>query len=117
MLTQYNYKKEIKNGLLYLFVNNNDVYEVLLELKNNNFILIDCFAVNNINDNNSNAIYYHLLTYTNNQSICVYTNLPNKVTRSIIYIFENANWYEREIYEMYNINFIGHNNLKKLFTK
>ena len=49
--------------------------------------------------------------------LAVPQNLLQKIVRRTQEIFENANWYEREIYEMYNINFIGHNNLKKLFNE
>lgn len=118
VLNSFEYKTEIVNNLMYLLVNNSDLQEVLLKLKNISFqVLIDCFAINKRNDNESNIIYYHLLSYKYNQSICIYTNVINKSIQSIIEIFENANWYEREIYEMYNINFIGHNNLKKLFNE
>ncbi|MBR1944088.1 MAG: NADH-quinone oxidoreductase subunit C [Alphaproteobacteria bacterium] len=117
ILQQYNCEREILNNLLYLLVDNNNVYDILLIFKNNNFNLIDCFAINTRNDNYSNTIYYHLLNYENNENVCIYTHVTNKLTRSIIDIFENANWYEREIYEMYNINFVGHNNLRKLFTE
>lgn len=117
ILSNFNYKLEIVNNLNYLLVCESDVYKVLKTLKQNYFqVLIDCFAMNNIDNNNNNVIYYHLLSYENNQSICVYTTIKEKSIKSIIDIFENANWYEREIYEMYNINFIGHNDLEKLFT-
>lgn len=117
ILNNFNYKLEIVNNLMYLLIDDSDIYEVLKILKQNYFqVLIDCFAMDNIDNNGHNTIYYHLLNYNENQSICVYTNIKNKSIKSIIDIFENANWYEREIYEMYNINFIGHNNLKNLFA-
>ena len=117
ILNDFNYKIEIRNDLLYAFVLKDDIYKVLLELKSNALeVLIDCFAVKNIDDDNILDIYYHLLSYQYNQSICVYTSVEDKSMQSVIKIFTNANWYEREIYEMYNINFIGHNDLKNLFT-
>ena len=117
ILNNFNYKLEIVNNLIYLLVDKNDISEVLKILKQSYFqVLIDYFATNNINNGNIKTIYYHLLNYENNQDICVYTNVKDKSIKSIVDVFENADWYEREIYEMYNINFIGHNNLKKLFT-
>ena len=117
-LNNFEYKLEIVNNLMYLLISSSDLQEVLLQLKNISFqVLIDCFAINKRDDNENNIIYYHLLSYEYNQSICVYTNVTNKSIKSIIKIFENANWYEREIYEMYNINFIGHDKLKKLFSE
>lgn len=117
ILNDFNYKLEIVNDLKYLLVYDSNVHEILKILKMNYFqVLIDCFAMNTIYDSESNTIYYHLLDYNNNQDICIYTNIKEKSIKSITDIFENANWYEREIYEIYNINFIGNNNLKKLFT-
>lgn len=117
ILIDIDYKIEVINDLMYLFIEkNSDLYKVLLTLKNASFeILIDCFAVT-LMDSNGYVIYYHLISYKYNQSICVYINVINKIIQSIINIFSNANWYEREIYEMYNINFTGHKNIKKLFN-
>ncbi len=117
ILTDFNYEIEIRNDLIYVLVCRNDILGVLLKLKNNSFaVLIDCFATNHINDDKIVDIYYHLLSYQYNQSVCIYTNVNDKVTQSILSIFTNANWYEREMYEVYNVNFSGHDNLRELFN-
>ena len=116
IIKDFNYTIEVVNDLAYLQVDSNNVYEILLLLKNNSFeVLIDYFAMPAV-DNHAYTVCYHLLNYKNNRNICLYTNTENSI-QSIIDIFPNANWCEREIYEMYNINFIGHNNLQKLFTE
>ncbi|MBQ9441013.1 MAG: NADH-quinone oxidoreductase subunit C [Alphaproteobacteria bacterium] len=117
ILTDFNYEIEIRNDLIYVLVCRNDTLEVLSKLRNNSFkVLIDCFATNHINNDKIVDIYYHLLSYQYNQSVCIYTTVEDKVTQSILNIFTNANWYEREMYEMYNINFTGHDNLRELFS-
>ena len=117
ILTDFTYEIKVTNDLFYLYISNDELRDVLLKLKNDSFkVLIDCFATNTVSHDGSNDIYYHLLSYKYNKDLCIYTSVQNKSTQSIIDIFPNAKWYEREIYEMYDINFIGHDNLTKLFT-
>ena len=114
IIKDFNYNIEIVNDLAYLQVDSSNIHKILLLLKNNSFeVLIDYFAMPEV-DNNTYKIFYHLINYKDNKNICIYTNTENSL-QSIIDIFPNANWFEREIHEMYNINFIGHNTLQKLF--
>ena len=36
--------------------------------------------------------------------------------QSAFKVFKGANWYEREAWEMYGVNFVGHPNLRRLIT-
>lgn len=36
------------------------------------------------------------------------------ITRSVVEIYPNANWYEREIWDLFGIRFEGHPNLKRI---
>ena len=72
-------------------------------------VLIDCFAAC---INNQKTVYYQLSNYQLN--IFIFTKLNTDKVDSIIDIFPNANWYEREIFEKFGINFIGHYDLKPL---
>ena len=62
------------------------------------------------------TIVYHLLSFERNCFIRVkvalsgeYPSLP-----SIHTLWQNANWYEREVFDMFGIKFIGHPHLKRI---
>lgn len=60
-----------------------------------------------------------VLVYTlwyENKGMNIYLELKDTNAKSITEIFKNADFYEREIYEKFGINFEGHPNLKRLFT-
>jgi NADH-quinone oxidoreductase subunit C len=79
--------------------------------------LVDCFAVNYLERNNCVSIYYNLLSYTLNKRLFVVTNIPKEASAlSLTEIFWNANWYEREIFDMYGVVFSGHPDLKRILS-
>jgi len=62
------------------------------------------------------TVVYHLFSFTQNNFIRLkvalqgeYPSLP-----SITSIFKNANWYEREVYDMFGIRFEGHPHLQRI---
>ena len=62
------------------------------------------------------TVVYHLFSFTRNTFIRLkvalqgeYPSLP-----SITSIFKNANWYEREVYDMFGIRFEGHPHLQRI---
>ncbi|MEP6683463.1 MAG: NADH-quinone oxidoreductase subunit C [Parafilimonas sp.] len=64
------------------------------------------------------AIVYHLHNLTDNIrirfKIFVDINKPDVFTATKL--FEAANWLERETYDFYGVNFIGHPNLKRILN-
>ncbi|MEO5995570.1 MAG: NADH-quinone oxidoreductase subunit C [Chitinophagaceae bacterium] len=62
------------------------------------------------------AVVYHLHNLVDNFRLRfkVYTNIkqPDVFTASALY--ESANWMERETYDFFGVNFIGHPNLKRI---
>lgn len=62
------------------------------------------------------TVVYHLLSFTRNDYIRVKVPLtsaqPSLAT--ITKIWPSANWYEREAYDMFGINFEGHPHLKRI---
>ena len=62
-------------------------------------------------------VVYHLLSHKKNQRVRVKLS-TNEVTpvASISDLFNAANWYEREVWDMYGVTFAGHKNLQRILT-
>lgn len=62
------------------------------------------------------TIVYHLLSYERNSDIRIKTALTddNPCTESVTGIWPSANWYEREVWDMFGISFNGHPHLKRI---
>ncbi len=62
-------------------------------------------------------VVYHLLSMAHNQRIRVkVTTDEDEPVRSMAEIFPNADWYEREAFDMYGIIFDQHPDLRRLLT-
>lgn len=62
-------------------------------------------------------IVYHLLSLTHNQRIRVKITTDEKTAVSTVTnIFSAANWYEREVFDLYGVAFDGHPDLRRLLT-
>ena len=61
-------------------------------------------------------ILYHMAFDRHNVMVTVRTlaNKPELEIRSVTDFLSGAEWIEREIHEMFGVNFIGHPNLKRL---
>jgi NADH-quinone oxidoreductase subunit C len=63
------------------------------------------------------GVIYHLLSLTYNQRIRIRVLLaPEPTIPSVYDIWNAANWYEREAYDLYGIVFEGHPDLRRLLT-
>lgn len=64
------------------------------------------------------AVVYHLLSVANNYRLRVKVFLDEKdlVIPSVIDIWESANWFEREAFDLYGILFAGHPDLRRILT-
>ena len=62
-------------------------------------------------------IVYHFLSFKNNVRIRVKTEISeNSAIQSITQIFPAANWFEREAFDMYGIQFTDHPDLRRILT-
>jgi len=63
------------------------------------------------------AVFYNLLSTDNNTRIRVKVYLPVDLSIfSVTSIWSCADWYEREAYDMFGFNFLGHPDLRRLLT-
>ncbi len=62
-------------------------------------------------------VVYHLLSMYQNQRIRVKARVrEDELVPSLIKIIPAANWYEREIFDMFGIYFSGHPDLRRILT-
>ncbi|MGQ0657831.1 MAG: NADH-quinone oxidoreductase subunit C [Chromatiales bacterium] len=64
------------------------------------------------------AVVYHLLSYTHNQRLRlrVFVDADAPTIDSVVDIWNSANWYEREAFDLFGILFEGHPDLRRLLT-
>jgi NADH-quinone oxidoreductase subunit C len=61
-------------------------------------------------------IVYHLFSYNHKNSVVIKTELPreNAEVHTISNIWKTADWYEREVYDMFGIKFTNHPDLRRI---
>ena len=65
------------------------------------------------------AAVYHLLSVANNHRLRIKVCSPDDqlpVVPSVIDVWNSANWYEREAFDLYGIMFEGHPDLRRILT-
>lgn len=64
------------------------------------------------------AVVYHLLSVKNNQRIRLRTFVGDEMPRvdSVLEIWNSADWYEREAFDLFGIVFEGHPDLRRILT-
>ena len=120
LTTKINSSK-IKHQHLYINIDVNDLKDVIFFLKTNSEInfkqLIEITAVDYPEKDKRFKIVYLLLSHENNKRILVDCYIKeNEVISSITEIFPAANWMEREVFDMYGIDFKDHPDLRRILT-
>lgn len=65
------------------------------------------------------AVVYHLLSLTHNWRLRLRAFIKNNefpVIKSMVFIYNSLNWFEREAFDMYGIIFDGHPDLRRILT-
>lgn len=96
----------------------------LFDLPDNFFVLFDLHGVDErlrlhrekIPPLGDFSVFYHFISFEKNFDIVFKVMLFKEklFLPSIVSIYSNANWYEREVWEMFGINFINHPNLTNI---
>lgn len=104
-----------------LYVNNNSLILLMNFLKNHYSLqfktLISITAVDYPEKKNRFEVNYFLLSYKLNRRIIIKVE-TNDITpiNSISSIFSSANWYEREIWDLFGVFFSNHPDLRRILT-
>ena len=111
----------IKFGQIQISINSNDLITTLEFLKDNESCqyrqLTDIAGVDFPEREKRFDVIYHLLSFKHNVRIRVKTEISeNAGIQSITQLFPAANWFEREAFDMYGIQFIDHPDLRRILT-
>lgn len=80
-------------------------------------ILVDVTAIDFPQRENRFSVVYHLLSITHNQRMRIHVELAeNEIIPSLTGIHPSANWFEREVFDMFGIPFSGHPDLRRILT-
>jgi len=114
---------EVNFDILTLEISASKSYEIIEFLKNDE--ILDCSFLTLLGGvhypedlNREFAIVYHLHSWRKDFRLRLKVFVPaeNPSVRSIVKIYNGANWMERETYDFFGIIFEGHPNLKRILN-
>jgi NADH-quinone oxidoreductase subunit C len=104
-------------GQNYLAVDSSITYETLLRLRDDEFFdyCVDITAVHYPKRDVQFDVVYVLYSFHSNERLRIKTQLKDgEPLRSAVAIWPTANWLEREVFDMFGIEFNGHPELKRI---
>ena len=112
---------KIKHNQIYINIEENYLIEVILFLKTNSITkfrqLIDITTVDYPERERRFKMVYLLLSHETNSRIIIDYNIKEgEVIPSLTSIYPSANWMEREVFDMYGIEFKDHPDLRRILT-
>ena len=114
-------KSEIKHNQIFLEIDKENLIDVTQFIKTHKDMrfrqLIDITVVDYPEQTQRFKIVYLFLSHEFNQRIILsYLINENEVISSLTSIFPSANWMEREVFDMYGVNFKNHPDLRRILT-
>ena len=117
----------IRNGIENILVAKDSILDVVQKAKEDEELLyeqlVDITATDNILSKTSYSnerftIIYSFLSLKYNKRLFVFSNISESHLEidSITQIFESADWYERECYDLFGVTFKNHPNLQRLMN-
>ncbi len=119
---QYQYTVD---GIPTLWVSRDQLVDVMRELKPDYPMLFDISAIDErVREHREGqpisdfTVFYHLISFERNEDLRIKVALAEGDANipSITSVWPAANWYEREAYDMFGVNFSDHPNLYRILT-
>jgi len=112
---------KIVHNQVFLTIDNEDLLEVILFLKNNSDMnfkqLIDITAVDYPENERRFKLVYLLLSHEFNSRIIIDFHInENEMVSTLTSVYPSSNWMEREVFDMYGIKFNDHPDLRRILT-
>jgi NADH-quinone oxidoreductase subunit C len=106
---------------LLIETNEDDLVQVILFLKSHDKLkfrqLIDIAGVDYPEEEKRFKLVYLLLSHQMNKRIKISINLEiGKKIPTMTKVYPSANWMEREVFDMYGIEFVDHPDLRRILT-
>ena len=120
-----NRTQDTADGIPTLWVPRERLLDVMRRLKPDYPMLFDLSAIDERARTNRNGqpssdftVFYHLISLDNNADLRIKVPLDEADSSlpSLTPVWPAANWYEREAYDMFGLNFAGHPNLYRILT-
>jgi NADH-quinone oxidoreductase subunit C len=122
-----NFHFPVKSGVDNILVSKEKILEVVQKVKEDEELLyeqlVDITATDNLMAKTGYTeqrftLIYSFLSLKYNKRLFIFTNLSEDDLDidTITPIFESADWYERECYDLFGINFKNHPNLQRLMN-
>ena len=122
-----NFHFPVKSGVDNILVSKEKILEVVQKVKEDEELLyeqlVDITATDNLMAKTGYSeqrftLIYSFLSLKYNKRLFIFTNLSEDDLDidTITPIFESADWYERECYDLFGINFKNHPNLQRLMN-
>ncbi len=112
---------KIKHHQINICIEDNNLIEVMIFLKTHSSTkfkqLIDITAVDYPERDKRFKMVYLLLSHEKNSRIKIEFNIKEgEILSSLTSIFPSANWMEREVFDMYGVEFKDHPDLRRILT-
>jgi NADH-quinone oxidoreductase subunit C len=111
------FKEGLRGDAIILLKDSSKILETLNLLKENGFtMLIDLTAVHFPKRELKFDLIYNLLSMDTNERVILKLQFKEDYpeVNSVSSIYKSANWFEREVYDMFGIVFKNHPNLKRI---